>query len=524
LAQGTAVRVADGGRIELQLPAHTDPVLLQIAIWRGLASTEGDSLAATAARLPWVDPGTLRSGGPRVWPEALTLPGRKGFGTGPYVVDSVTVPEDNPWHSWMRLVAIDFFKDGRAAVATWNGDVWLVSGLDDTWRAMTWTRYASGLFEGLGLKIVDGVIHVLERHQITRLHDLNGDGEADYYENFNNDAPIGPSYHAFSFGLDTDRAGRFYFIRCGQRVDPDLPFNGGMIRVSADGGTLEQFAHGMRAANGMSVGPGDRITSADNQGNWIPTSRIDLVTAGGFYGYLPHAHSETVPVDYEKPVCWIPYTLDNSSGGQVWVEGPRWGLPAGNLLHMSYGKGSLFHVMLDEVQGQVQGAAVPIPLRFESGMMRGRFHPVDGQLYLVGLRGWQTSGGRDGALHRVRFTGKPLRMPVGFDVDRQGVAITFSEPLDPGMASDEGNYAVERWNYLWSEAYGSPEFSVKDPGRKGRDPVGIRRIALSADGTTVRMELEDFKPVMQMRIQFKIRARSGAILAGELYPTINRLP
>src|SRR2546426_1791909 len=104
---------------------------------------------------------------------------------------------------------------------------------------LAWRRYAAGMFQPLGLKIVDDTVYVLGRDQITRLHDLNKDGEADFYENFNNDAPVGPSYHAFAMELQTDRSGSFYYTRCGQRVDPALPLNGGMVKVSADGSQAE---------------------------------------------------------------------------------------------------------------------------------------------------------------------------------------------------------------------------------------------------------------------------------------------
>jgi hypothetical protein len=81
------------------------------------------------------------------------------------------------------------------------------------------------------LRIVNDEVFVLCRDQLMRLRDLNGDGEADFYECFNNDTWVSPSYHAFAFDLQTDRAGNFYYTRCGQRVDPVLPLNGGMVKV-----------------------------------------------------------------------------------------------------------------------------------------------------------------------------------------------------------------------------------------------------------------------------------------------------
>src|SRR5207249_599403 len=133
-----------------------------------------------------------------------------------------------------------------------------------------WKRFAAGLFEPLGVKIVEDQVYVLCRDQLLRLHDLNHDSEADFYECFNNDTWVSPSYHAFAFDLQTDRAGNFYYTRCGQRVDPALPLNGGMVKVSRDGARAELVATGLRAANGMALGPNDEIVCGDNQGNWIP--------------------------------------------------------------------------------------------------------------------------------------------------------------------------------------------------------------------------------------------------------------
>ena len=38
--------------------------------------------------------------------------------------------------------------------------------------------------------------------------------------------------------------------------------------------------------------------------------------------------------------------------------------------------------------------------------MRARFNAADGQLYVCGLKGWQTRATKDGIFQRVRYTGK----------------------------------------------------------------------------------------------------------------------
>ena len=466
----------------------------------------------------------LCKGGPALWPQILTTSGRRGDDSGPFAVDTIALPENNPWRSWMRLTAFDFFPDGRAAVTTWNGDVWIVSGIDDDLKNVRWKRFATGLFDPLGLRILRDEVYVLERDQITRLRDLNGDGEADYYENFNNDAGVSPSYHAFAMDLQTDSAGNFYYTRAGQRVEETYPLNGGMVRVSADGSRAELIAHGLRAANGMSIGPHDEITCSDNQGNWIPSSRINLIKPGGFYGYVPHAHGRATH-SFEPPLCWIPMALDNSSGGQVWVTSDKWpGELKNHLLHTSYGMASLFGVLWETIDGVPQGGVVKFPLRFESGIQRARFNPRDGQLYVVGLKGWQTKGIKDGAFQRVRFTGKPLHMPNELHVRRDGIEVGFSDSLDRASAEDLQNYNVEQWNYRWTEKYGSDDFSVAHPEKKGRDAVNVRSAKLSADSKHVLLEIPALQPVMQMKIKFALKAIDGAPVEWEIYNTINRVP
>jgi glucose/arabinose dehydrogenase len=475
-------------------------------------------------KAPLVDPAELTRGGPGRWTPALETKGMVGLGEGPYVVDTLALPEKNPWESWIRLTALDFFPDGRCAVSTWNGDVWIVSGIDEKLERLSWRRFAAGLYEPLGLKVVDDKVYVLARDQITRLHDLDGDGEADFYENFNNVGTTMANYHAFAFELHTDPEGNFYWAADGHRVESDVPLHGCILRISRDGKRHEVLATGFRAPNGMSVGPRGEVTASDNQGNWMPASKVNLVRKGGYYGYEPHSGAKAPPRDFDKPICWIPQALDNSSGGQVWVTSDRWGPFQGHLLHTSYGTAWLFHVPHEFVGDQVQGGVVKFPLAFASGIMRGRFNPKDGQLYVCGLRGWQTTGVRDGCLQRVRYTGKPVHMLLAVHVRREALELTFTSPLDRERATDPDAWGALQWNYVWSEKYGSPDWSVADPKKQGRDPVEIKAIRLSEDGRTVTLEIPGLRPVMQMQVRARLRAADGTPVPLELVHTINRVP
>jgi len=217
--------------------------------------------------------------------------------------------------------------------------------------------------------------------------------------------------------------------------------------------------------------------------------------------------------------------VDNSGGSQAWATDPRFGPMAGQMLYTSYGHASAMPVMTQKLENDsYQGGVVKLPFRFDSGVMRARVNPKDGQVYVCGLRGWQTDGTRDGTLARIRYTGKPLYMPTGFRVIPGGIELTFSQPLDPKSAEDAGGYAVQQWNYLWGEKYGSPDYSVKDPRTQGRDDVPVESVKLLPDRKTVRLSIPNLRPVMQMQIDVDVDAADGKNIKDTLWLTINQVP
>ncbi|MEI6541736.1 MAG: hypothetical protein WCO86_19765 [Planctomycetota bacterium] len=212
---------------------------------------------------------------------------------------------------------------------------------------------------------------------------------------------------------------------------------------------------------------------------------------------------------------------DNSSGGQVWVPAGKWGPMEGSLLHMSYGTSGLFMTLSEVVDGVPQGGVVRLPLQFKSGIMRGRFNPVDGHLYVSGLRGWQTTGLKWGCLQRVRYTGGTPHIPSGIRVNKDGIYIPFYCEMDPSLDGDDFN--VEQWNYKWSAEYGSAHY-MPNANKIGDETVKIKSAQLLPDKKTVFLEIPNLKPVMQLRIRYKAKSADGAKMSQEIYSTINVQP
>ena len=550
LAAAKVEKTADGKTV-VRVPARTAAATFRVTIAPGAAQAPDASKAA----LP--DLVALCKGGPARWGAALETKGEVGTGDGAYVVDNLTPPDPNPYASWLRFGGHDFFPNGAAAIVNVGGDVWMVGGLDAKLEKITWKRVATGLFQPLGCKVVDGKIYVLGRDQITRLHDLNGDGEMDFYENFNNDCVVTDNYHEFALDLQTDSAGNFYYAKGSPWTPTNTsPHQGTMLRVSKDGAKMDIIATGLRAPNGLGMGPKDLLSCSDNQGHWMPANRLNIVKQGGFYGMTPAAHktikfkaadgtifeanpsreedrkkfktefwnNSPIPVDgYDLPLVWMPQSVDNSPGGEVWVSGGKWGPWEGRMLHMSYGHCLLYGVTMETVDGVTQGAVVKFPFKFPSGIMRGRFHPKDGQLYLSGLNVWQSAATKFGCFSRVRYTGGTVTMPVEVRARKDGIALQFTAPLDEASATDVQNYDISRWNYQWTGNYGSADFKVSD-GSKGKDKMAVEKATLSSDKKTLILTLPNMAPAMQMRIKFKIQGADGKPCEQEIHNTIHRLP
>ncbi|MFT5127208.1 MAG: hypothetical protein ACI8W8_000809 [Rhodothermales bacterium] len=546
VGDGLTLRQPQPGQVLVDIPPGKKDLVFKVVY--------ADAQADISAWSVGSDISALTKGGPAQWPETIAVKGSLGD-AAPYATDQIPLPSDNPWSSMIKFSGFDFFADGtRLAVCTWNGDVWIASGIDQGLQNISWKRYAAGLFETLGLKIVDDVIYVTCKDQIARLHDFNGDGEADYYECFNNDIMITQNFHEFTFDLQTDQDGNFYFakgspVRSGGRgFETTHAHHGTVYKVAKDGQSSEVHGNGMRAPGGMGVGPNGEVTTGENEGTYVPACKISWVTKGSFSGVIHPGNSRTMEQGYDPPLCWMPMSVDNSGGGQVWVDSDKWGPFNGELLHLSYGRSTVYKVLKEEVDGTTQGGVVKLPIKLASSAMRGRFNPVDKQLYVSGFRGWQTNAAKESAIQRIRYTGAPVAVPSGLRVTKKGIYLSFTQALEKELAEDIESYDIKYWNYLWSPQYGSGHFSVDNPdedaialamtkeshaggtrgGSVGKskflgDPAPVTKATLQADGKTVFLEMPKIKPVMQMQISIDVETADGDEIITTVYNTIHKL-
>ena len=200
------------------------------------------------------------------------------------------------------------------------------------------------------------------------------------------------------------------------------------------------------------------------------------------------------------------------------------------MLHGSYGQSSLYVVLNEKVESQMQGGVVRLPLRPTSSVMRMRFNQGDGQLYLSGLKGWQSNAGRNGGLDRVRYTGKPLAMPNELHVTPDGLRVSFTQALDPGQAQDIERFSLRASDILWDQAYGSSEYLpgqrelTPDQKQTGWSSFSILKSELLEDGRSIRLTIEDWQPAHMLELNVDVTTRAGQPIRTQIHHTVHVIP
>lgn len=517
-AVGPSARLVAGeGFVDLHIPAGDEPLDVAVAI----AAGDIEALAAHAASLEVPRPRTLVGRpAPPLWPTAVETSLIRGNDALPFAIDTLSAPDANPWNAQLRFSGLDFIGPDDAVLCSWDGDVWQVRGIAAASGRLSWRRIASGLFQPLGIKLIGGTIHVACRDRILALVDLDGDGLTDRYDTFNDDHQVTEHFHEFAMGLETDAAGNVYYAKAARHALPAVvPHHGTLLKVSRDGSATEIVADGFRAPNGVCVEPDGTFWVTDQEGHWHPKNRINHVRPGGFYGNMFGYHDVTDSSDaaMEPPAFWITNAFDRSPAELLRVTSPAWTPLTEGLVELSYGEGRIHLVLTEPAAGRSgvdQGGMVALPMPdLPTGIMRGRFHPTDGQLYACGLFAWAGNRTQPGGFFRIRRTAEPLRIPVALHTATGEITLTFSEPLDRTAAVEPNAWKVRTWNLLRSANYGSDHVD--------ETPRDVAAVDLSADGRKVTLRVPAFAAAWCYSVEWAVRAADGFAVNGVLHGTLH---
>lgn len=488
-----------------------------------------------------------------------------------YQIVTLPVPED----ILLEVGGLTALPDGRIALCTRRGNVWVVENPDMyAGRDPQYRLFAAGLHEPLGLTYHENAFYTVQRGELTRLRDTNGDGMADRYETVY-DWPLSGHYHEYSYGPKIMPDGSMMVttnVAFGDeewwRGESRVPWRGWTMRITWDG-KMEPWATGMRSPCGLGLYDGAFFYN-DNQGDWMGSGAIWHVEKGSFTGHpagLEWSERENSPVEltrgaffskvdrrreqvngrYTKPsnipdevdpdllyevkkefpelqlpAVWLPHGVLGISNSEILEDQTdgQFGPFSGQLFVGDQGQSKIMRVVLEKVKGQYQGVAFDFRSGFQSGVLRMDWGS-DGSLYVGETnRGWGSAGTKNSGLERLMWTGllpfemKTVRaMPDGFEIE-------FTMPVDRKTAEDLDAYYGQSFLYKYHPVYGSP--TIK------KQSLSIEGVVVSDDGRKVRLQVTNMREYFIHQLNVTgIRAAQDTslkVLHPAAYYTLNAIP
>jgi glucose/arabinose dehydrogenase len=443
--------------------------------------------------------------------------------------------------------AIEALPDGRVAVGTRRGEVWMIeNAYDPDPSKAKFTRFAHGLHEVLGLAWKDGWLYVTHRPDITRIKDSTGKGKADTFEVVTDGWEINGDYHEYAFGSRFDRNGELTITLClTGSFNSSSKFRGWAMRLKPDG-KLVPIASGVRSPGGVGFNAEGDVFFTDNQGPWNGPCALKQIIVGGFSGHpdsfrwynepearylgkapeVPRSGSrmaieaKRIP-QYVPPAIQFPYAKmgQSASGFDCDLYGGKFGPFEKQLFVGDQTHSTIMRCFLEKTSnGRYQGACFPFRSGFGSGIVPVRFG-VDGSLFIGGTnRGWGSRGPKPFAIERLVWTGK-----IPFEIQEMrarpdGFELVFTKPVDPETAGKVESYSMKTFTYIFQSSYGSPEVDATT--------AKITRVIVSPDNKSVRLIVDGLVEghIHDLAIP-GVRSEEGQpLLHPQAYYTLNEIP
>jgi azurin/glucose/arabinose dehydrogenase len=460
-----------------------------------------------------------------------------------YRISTVAVPEGVV----LEVGGLETMPDGRLAVATRRGDVWLIENPGSAGGGRPYfSRFAQGLHEALGLAYHDGSLYTTQRSELTRLRDADGDGRADVYETVQS-WPLSGNYHEYSFGPVFSPKGdmtvslNLAWVGYGESF---VKWRGWMLQGMPNG-KLAPFATGFRSPSSFGYNLEGDLFYAENQGDWVGSGNITHVEKGDFVGNpkgLRWTSEPESPVKltssdipdtgepkYEvakrvrglkTPAVWFPHTVMGISTSAILVDSTRgaFGPFAGQLFVGDQGHSKIMRVALEKVNGVYQGAV----FAFREGFMSGVFRQAwgkDGSMYVGQTsRGWGATGRAQWGLQRLVWTGKTPFEPHHVSARPDGFEVFFTAPVDRATAENLASWGVTSFTYKYHHIYGSPVIN--------QSTHGVRAAVVAKDARSVRIAIDSLRPGYVHEIRMSgVKSDAGAALLHDVgYYTVNQIP
>ncbi len=398
----------------------------------------------------------------------------------PGVHPSFTITSLRPAGFNPQVSGLDFLPNGDLVVSTWEGfgtaaggpgRVFILKNAQTGNAALiTYSTFATNMNEPLGLKVVNGEIYLIDKDSLSQLVDANKDEVLDSKRRIAGGWSRNPTDNTnkdlqFALGMAyTPAPDNRFIVGLATRW-----FNGGLYMSTAERGcivgmsltstTFSPIACGIRTPNGEVIGPEDGIFVTDNQGNYVPGSKLLHIKQGRFFGVLKSQPSPFETAAVTPPVVWMPHgtDIDNVAVSPTQPVYLTSGIFAQQMIVGDNVLGSLKRISLEKVNGEYQGAV----FRFSGGLQAGVNRIIvgpDGALYLGGIGadaatwgGWNWNNQLYG-LQRMAENTAPVFDVLGVrSTGTTSFAIDFTEPVAAAVAS---NFTAQQWSYSPALAYG----------------------------------------------------------------------
>lgn len=458
-----------------------------------------------------------------------------------YTISTVSVPDD----IILEASGLSFNDQGQLAVTTRRGEVWLID--EPGSNSASFSRFAQGLHEPLGIAYRDGGYYIAQRGELTMLEDTNNDGKADRFKTVYR-WPITGNYHEYSYGPkflpDGDMLVTLNLSWIGYGASLS-DWRGWMLKISPEG-EMTPIATGLRSPLGFGLNAEGDIFYTENQGDWIGSGWMTHLESGDFAGHpegLRWAGMAESPLDlrfeeiddsegltiYEQsqnipelkiPSVWFPHTIMGISTSDILlIENENQVGPfKDQLLVGDQGHSKIMRIYQEKVKGEYQGVVFGFREGFDSGVIKLQWGPDD-QIY-VGMtsRGWGSTGQELYGLQRLKWTGEiPFEMQK-VNAESNGFTISFTKPVDVESASDINSYGIRDFTYRYDSSYGSPVINQQDKR--------VVRAEVAEDRMSVRLYVDGLREGYINEIDAEgVRSAEGTnLLHSAGYYSLNNLP
>lgn len=437
--------------------------------------------------------------------------------------------------------AFETLPDGRVAVGTRRGDIYFISGLDDSRPEPSYELFATGLDEIFGLAWKDDSLFVTQSCELTKISDRDRDEQADSFEVISDQWGYG-TYHEYAFGSKFDQHGNLYVATgLSKSYNSWQLFRGWGFKITPEGRTIP-IASGMRSPGGMGFNEHGAPFYIESQGPWNNSCSLKFVKEGGFMGhpasfnwyqYAPHLKEPNMPkngsrilIEKERVPELIPYAvifpyirMGRSISGFVVNETKGSFGPFENQIFLGdYTQSILMRATTEKINGVWQGACYPFREELSTGILNIHFTP-GGKLIAGGTnRGWPVRGLKPFALERLEWSGKMPFEIKEVTITKEGFHFDFTKPVDQKTASIPTNYEISSFTHRYHGAYGGPEIEEAIPA--------VTSVKVAEDGLSARIAVDVVRKGHCHAFDLKavLDHDGGELLHRHAYYTVNEIP